>query len=65
MLRGAFEKMVKDQEAMAVTTRFYGPSWVATGAKQTEDLVKEVTNVSEEVKDYLRKHRKKHGLPKS
>jgi tripartite-type tricarboxylate transporter receptor subunit TctC len=65
MLRGAFEKMVKDPEAMAVTTRFYGPSWVVTGAKQTEDLVKEVTNVSEEVKDYLRKLRKKHGLPKS
>ena len=50
---------------MAVTTRFYGPSWVATGAKQTEALVKEVTNVSEEVKDYLRKLRKKYGLPKS
>ena len=65
ILREAFDKMVKDPEVMAVTTRFYGPSWVATGAKQTEALVKEVTNVSEEVKDYLRKLRKKYGLPKS
>ena len=65
MLRVAFDKMVKDPEAMAVTTRFYGPSWVVGGAKETEALVKEVTNVSEEVKDYLRKLRKKYGLPKS
>ncbi len=65
MFREAFEKMVKDPEAMAVTNQFYGKSWASRGAKETKALVKEVTNVSKEVKDYLRELRKKYGLPKS
>ena len=65
MIREAFQKLVKDPEAIAVSNRFFGDAWAARGAKETESLVREITNVSEEVKQYLRNLRTKYGLPKS
>lgn len=61
--RDAYQKMAKDPEFQKVTTTFFGEGWVIRGGKETEALVVETTTASKEVKDFLRKMRKRHGLP--
>jgi len=61
--REAYQKMAKDPEFQKVTTTFFGDGWIIRGGKETEGMVVETTTASKEVKDFLRKMRKKHGLP--
>jgi tripartite-type tricarboxylate transporter receptor subunit TctC len=61
--RDAYVKMSKDPEFKDATTKFFGEGWVVRGGKETEELMKETTSASKEVRDFLRKMRKKRGLP--
>lgn len=63
VVREAYLKLAKDPDFKKATTRFFGKGWVVRGAKETEDLVVETTSPSREVRDFLFKLRKKHGLP--
>ena len=63
VVREAYLKLAKDPDFEKATTRFFGKGWVVRGAKETEDLVVETTSPSREVRDFLFKLRKKHGLP--
>jgi tripartite-type tricarboxylate transporter receptor subunit TctC len=63
MYRDAYQKMVKDPEFKDATTQFFGEGWVIRDAKATEELTVETTTATKEVHDFLRKMRKKRGLP--
>ncbi len=63
MYREAYQKMTKDPEFIDATTKFFGEGWIVRGGKETEALLLETTTTSQEVKDFLRKIRKKRGLP--
>ena len=45
--------------------RFYGDAWDFRGAQETEKMARDITEVSDEVKQYLRDLRAKYGLPRS
>ncbi|NIO08274.1 MAG: hypothetical protein GTO40_09815 [Deltaproteobacteria bacterium] len=63
--REAFLKVVKDPEARTALIRFYGNAWDFRGAQETEKMARDITEVSDEVKQYLRDLRAKYGLPRS
>jgi tripartite-type tricarboxylate transporter receptor subunit TctC len=63
MYRDAYQRMVKDPEFKDATTKFFGKGWVIRGAKATEELTVETTTATKEVHDFLRKVRKRRGLP--
>ena len=63
IVREAYLKLAKDPDFKKATTNFFGKGWAVRGAKETEALVLETTSPTSEVKEFLRKLRKKHGLP--
>ena len=62
-LHGAWAKMVKDAKFQTEATKFFGEAWRTRDGAATAKLVLEVTNASQEVKDFLFNIRKEHGLP--
>ena len=63
ILHSAWAKMVQDPGFKTQATKFFGEAWRTRDGAATAKLVKEVTNATQEVKDFLFNIRKEHGLP--
>jgi tripartite-type tricarboxylate transporter receptor subunit TctC len=63
ILREGFRKMGQDPEFAKQANAFFGKAWVVTPGDRTETLIRTVTDVPQEAKDFLLKLRKKYGLP--
>ena len=63
ILHTAWARMVKDPGFQAQATNFFGEAWRTRDGPATAELVKEATNVTREVTDFLFNIRKEHGLP--
>ncbi|NIO08110.1 MAG: hypothetical protein GTO40_08970 [Deltaproteobacteria bacterium] len=61
--RNGFKKMAENPDFIEATTKFFGEGWITRDGKATEELTVETTTISDEVQDFLRKMRKKRGLP--
>ena len=65
ILREAYQKMVKDQGFIKQASKFLGNAWSTRGGEKTAAMVKQSTEMSKEVRDFLYNIRKKNGLPTS
>ncbi len=63
ILREAYQKMVKDRDFIKQANKFLGEAWLTRGGEQTSAMVKQSTEMSKEVRDFLYNIRKKNGLP--
>ena len=63
MLREAYQKMVKDRDFIRQANKFLGEAWLSRGGEKTAAMVKQSTEMSKEVRDFLFNIRKKNGLP--
>ena len=63
IFRRGHEKMAQSPDFIAEANRFFGLGWMVRRGQETEALVKELIDVSKEVKEFLRGARKKRGLP--
>ncbi len=55
--------MVKDRDFIKQANKFLGEAWLNRGGEQTSAMVKQSTEMSKEVRDFLYNIRKKNGLP--
>ncbi len=62
-LREAYQKMVKDRGFIEQANKFLGNAWLTRGGEKTAAMVKQSTEISKEVRDFLFNIRKKNGLP--
>jgi len=63
VLREAYQKMVKDRGFTKQAAKFLGNAWSTRGGKKTAAMVKQSTEMSKEVRDFLYNIRKKNALP--
>ena len=63
ILREAYQKMIKDRGFIKQANKFLGDAWLTRGGEKTAAMVKQSTEISKEVRDFLHNIRKKNGLP--